>query len=122
MKKLPASVDDSVVVRLGFQQSQRSFPLRYLVPETTTERPRFVEANVARSIVQEIGERVVIIGPDCAGSLDAIGSFGTIFQSYYLLPPDLALVLIRNKGETDAYLYYPESSLCRSHQEVEVFY
>lgn len=122
MKRLLASVDESVVVKLGFEHTQRSFPLRYLVPERTTERPGFVEAKFAKSIAQEPGERVVIIGPDLTGSLDAVGSLGTIFYSYFVLPPDQALVMIRSNGEADRYLYYSENSLCRSHLEKEVFY
>ena len=122
MKKVPATVNDSVVVKIGFEQSQRPFLLRYLVPERTTERPGFVDVAVAKPMIQEFGERVVIIGPDLCGLSDAIGLFGTIVNAYCQLQPGDTLVMVHCANQPPVYLYYHEDSLCRSHVEKEGFY
>lgn len=117
MKSVPTSVEESIVVKIGYEQTQRPFPLRYLVPLRTTERPPFVAALAAQSIVKEFNQRVVIIGPDLTGTSGAIGSFGTVVNSFFLLPPGEALVMIRGRNVADEYLYFHEDSLCRSHPE-----
>lgn len=120
LKRVPTDVNDSVVVRIGFEQTQRPFLLRYLVPERTTERPGFVQAAVAKPIIQDFGERVVIIGPYLNGSSDTVGSFGTIYSSYFPLQPGHVLVMVHSNPP--AYLYFDEDSICRSHVETEGFY
>lgn len=122
LKKVPASVDESVVVKIGFEQSQRQFPLRYLVPEKTTERPQFVIGSMVKPIVKEFGQRVVIIGPDLTGTSNVVGSFGVILGPPCVLPPGEALVMVRSSGNADGYFYFHENSLCRSHEEKEFFY
>ena len=39
IRSVPKTLSDSITVSLGYEQAQRSFHVKHLVPEITTERP-----------------------------------------------------------------------------------
>lgn len=80
----------------------------------TTERPGFVSWANARPVVSTPHQRVVIIGPDAYGGLDAVGSYAEIMVS---TAPEYALVFYRDGPFMNMGQYYREESLCRSHAE-----
>jgi hypothetical protein len=114
LESIPSSTASSVTVRVGFEQSRRSFKLFYLFPELTTENPGFVSREAAHPVVSSMGQRVVIIGPDLTGNTEFIGNHSQIIQSHYELQPTDALVLLWVHGSQAAY--FNEKSLCRSLQ------
>jgi hypothetical protein len=108
------------MVKIGFSESQRSFPVGYLNPQTTTERPPFVSKEAAHPITAILGQRVVIIGPDVSGARELIGNYGHVVSSGWVLQAGLALVQVCSSGESYGSCgYFNETSLCRSHQEAE---
>lgn len=121
LQGVPANVNSSTTVRVGFAESQRSFPIKYLYPQTTTERPPFVADRDVGPITSKIGQRVVIIGPDVQKNGELVGNYGHIVFSGYVLPVGLALVQVCGSGNLNGkWGYFNEESLCRSHQEAEV--
>jgi hypothetical protein len=111
----PPTTDTSVQVKVGYEESRLSFPLRYLFPETTTERPTITPLNKIAPITSTIGERVVVIGPDLAGDTTAIGLFATTVHCNYHILDCQACVLITTPGQLfSTYRYFHSSSLCRS--------
>jgi hypothetical protein len=121
LKTVPANVHSSTTVRIGFAESQRSFPVGYLYPQVTTERPPFVTKDVACPITSNIGQRVVIIGPDVEKNMELIGNYGLVVHSGWVLQAGFALVQVCSSGNTFGKLgYFNEKSICRSHQETEV--
>jgi hypothetical protein len=116
LDSVPFNTASSVTVRIGLEQSRRSFKLFYLFPQTTTENPGFVPAEAARPVVSTVGQRVVIIGPDVTGNSEYIGSYGMVIECCYNLPPGDALVLMYYPGPNSTFpAYFNESYLCRSH-------
>ena len=121
LQKVPDNVNHSTLVRIGFEESQRSFPIKYLHPQTTTERPPFVADKDVGPISSRIGQRVVIIGPDVGKNTELVGNYGHIVDSGHVLPVGLALVQVYGSGNVyGKWGYFNEESLCRSHQETEV--
>jgi len=113
LEAAPSSVNTSIVVKLGWERTQRKFPLLYLSPELTTENSPFVSAELARSVLSSVGQRVVIIGPDINGDSRLVGYYGTIIRPEHDLFPVCACVLVRYSGEGYAS-YFHEKSICRS--------
>jgi hypothetical protein len=117
LTKVPTNVEDSIMISIGFSQARRKFQLQYLHAEATTERPPFVTVG-AISITRNIGQRVVIIGPDLRNDAGLIGNYGVVINSGWNLPPTQALVQICSSGSMyGKCAYFSEKSLCRSHQE-----
>jgi hypothetical protein len=111
---VPSGVDKSVNVKLGYEQSNWRFPLRYLVPETTTENPPFVPPKSARPIISTPGLRVVVIGADLSGNSSLVGSYGLLIDPGFALMPGQACVYL-SSGELSGHgAYFEEKSLCRS--------
>lgn len=117
MTETPADLYASTTVRIGFEESRRSFPIGYLHPQTTTERPPFVVAKDAVALTSQLGQRVVIIGPDIEGSTQLIGQYCYIVHSGHSLPVGLALVERCISGDDGkcSWGYFNEGSICRSH-------
>jgi hypothetical protein len=114
-------VHSSTIVKIGFAESQRSFPIGYLYPQTTTERPSFVSKEAAGPITAALGQRVVIIGPDINNIQELIGNYGHVVDSGWVLQAGLALVQVCSSGASyGKWGYFNEASLCRSHQEAGV--
>jgi hypothetical protein len=110
-----SNVEDTVQVQIGYAQSRRPFPLKYLVPHMTTQREMFVSPAAARPVISTIGERVVIIGADLNGARDAVGFYAQVINCSYPLPPNHGLVWITSHGASyGQYRYFSEDSLCRS--------
>jgi hypothetical protein len=120
LKAAPATVHSSTTVRIGFAEAQKSFPVGYLYPQTTTERPPFVSREAAGSITSNIGQRVVIIGPDVKENKELIGNYGHVVHSGWILQAGLALVQVCSADSYGNWGYFNENSLCRSHQETEI--
>jgi hypothetical protein len=121
LKTAPTNVNNSVTVKIGFEETQRPFLLRYLHPQTTTERPPFVSVEKSSLITSIIGQQVVVIGPDIQQNNDLIGSYGLITNSGWILPPGQALVQCCSPGSFyGKWGYFNEISLCRSHQETGI--
>jgi hypothetical protein len=107
-------LDDSVLVKIGYEESRLTFPLCYIHPEMTTERPMIVSPDAAQQVISVPGERVVIIGPDITGDSNAIGCQAIIVNCPYDLLPGQACVGIITSHLHGQYRYVHEDSLCRS--------
>jgi hypothetical protein len=118
LTKKVSSVNDSVVVKVGYNQSKIYFPLRHIYPEITTERPKIILRSAAIPIIRAIGEQVVVIGADLEGKLDLIGNDALVIHCIWHLAPDQACLQVLTPGPLHGHIrYFPEKSLCRSHQE-----
>ena len=110
------SVDDSIVVKVGYNQSRLYFPLRHIYPEVTTERPNFIARSVAIPVARAIGERVVIIGADLEGKMDLLGNYALVIHCIWALDSDQVCLQVLMPRQSDPCVrYFPEKSLCRSH-------
>jgi len=115
LTKVPKSVDDSVVVKIGYNRSKIYFPLRYIFPQITTERPMFVSRNDASPVVKTIGERVLIIGNDAEGKSDYIGHHAVVIHCIWPLLGDQGCLQIVTTGPFWGTIrYFSDTSLCRS--------
>ena len=116
LTQVPSSVNESVTVKLGYEQTKRKFQLCYLFPEMTTEIPRVVGPEAASPVVSSIGQRVVIIGPFLGGPSDMVGNYALIEDSMdSSMKSDLGLARVCSAGEwTGVASYFPDTSLCRS--------
>jgi hypothetical protein len=118
LNKKVSSVKDSVIVKVGYNQSKASFQLRYVYPEITTERPRFVSPSSVKPIVDTIGEWVVIIGADMEGKTDLIGNYAVVVYCQWPLELGYACVQVLTPERSEPlFHYFPAKSLCRSHEE-----
>jgi hypothetical protein len=110
----PSSVNQSILVKIGYHQSKLLFPLRYLAPEYTTEiiLPKMMQPSTARPVVSTLGARVVIIGADLAGNHNFVGHYGFIVDCPYHLDPGQACVHIVDC--ISHFGYFDEKVLCRS--------
>jgi hypothetical protein len=112
LTRAPSSVNESVIVKLGYEQTKRKFQLCYLFPEMTTEVPKVVGPDAARPVVSSIGQRVVIIGPILGGPSDMVGNYALIEES---TESNLGLARVCSSGEWHGIAsYFPDTSLCRS--------
>jgi hypothetical protein len=115
LTKVPKSINDSVIVKIGYNQSKIYFPLRYIFPQVTTERSMFISRSAASPIVKTIGERVVIIGKDVEGKSDYIGHHAVVIYCIWPLPPAQGCLQISTAGRNRGIIrYFSEESLCRS--------
>jgi hypothetical protein len=116
MTQVPSSVNESLTVKLGYEQTKRKFKLCYLFPEMTTEIPRVVAPDAALPVVSSIGQRVVIIGPFLGGSSDMVGNYALIEDPMdSSIKSDLGLARVCSSGEWSGIAsYFPDTSLCRS--------
>jgi hypothetical protein len=94
----PSGLDVTVPVKVGYEQSLAHFPLRYLIPEVTTEQPKVTLPSAAQHVISCVGERVVIIGPDLTGNMEPIGCYTLIIHYPYPLDVDQACVIIATMG------------------------
>jgi hypothetical protein len=108
-------LDSAVTVKLGLIATQVKFPLKYILPESTTEREGAVNAPQSKLIHTVLGQRVVIIGKDLSGSMDFIGSYGSISPCQYPLQPQESLVFLF--PPVNKFVYFHSESICRSHHE-----
>ena len=109
------STNDSVIVKIGYNQSKIYFPLHYIFPQVTTERSMFVSRSAASPIVKTIGERVVIIGNDVEGKSDYIGHHAVVIRCMWPLPYDQGCLQILTTGPNWGTIrYFSDMSLCRS--------
>jgi hypothetical protein len=114
LEQVPADTTKSVLVKVGYHESQLRFPIRYLRPLRTTERPPAVTSTTARPLSASIGERVVIIGSDLEGQSDLIGYYG---WTYAASEPNQVYVYaaVQTPGGYQAQVKpYHEQSLCRA--------
>lgn len=118
---IPKNTDTSIFVKVGFEQSRIRFPLRFLFPEMTTQRPFFVPLKLATPVVSTYQQRVVIIGPDCYDKLDLVGNYGRITNTGYSLASDQAYVMVTTGLRRGEGSYFHGQSLCRSHDEPVVW-
>jgi hypothetical protein len=115
LKKVPIDVNSSVMVKIGYTQSQKQFQPRYLIPQITTENPPVITREAATPLVLAVGCRVVIIGADLYGNSDLVGCYGCIVNSGYALPVNQAFLLVVSQGPWYGRgFYFHQSSLCRS--------
>jgi hypothetical protein len=109
------STNDSVTVKVGYEESRLTFPVRYLFPETTTERINVGRSDLmTQSVVSTPGERVVIIGPDAEGSSDLIGNYAIVLQSLYQLLPGQVFLSVISGPSYGQGRYFFVDSICRS--------
>jgi hypothetical protein len=110
----PSTLDTSVTVRIGYRESQLSFPIRFIIPETTTEREGFNSNPVGQPINSVPGERVVIIGRDAEGVTEMVGNYGFVIECIYPLLPGQACVVLSSGALREQVRYFFVESLCRS--------
>lgn len=112
------SLDSPIVVKIGFLESRAALQARHVVPEVTTERPRYPSKNPPPAVMDILsvpGIRVVIIGPDMNGSAAYVGNYALVQKCAYGLEPGVGLVQIGSMGEHwGEYIYVPIDSICRS--------
>jgi hypothetical protein len=114
----PSGLDVTVSVKVRYEQSLACFPLHYLIPKITTERPKVTLPSAAQHVISSVGEMVVIIGPDLTGNMEPIGCYALIIYYPYTLGADQGCVIIATMGPLwGRYYFYNESSLCRSTAE-----
>ena len=120
LTQVPSSANESVTVKLGYEQTKRKFQLCYLFPETTTEIPKVVGPDAARPVLSSVGERVVIIGPFLGGPSDMIGNYALIEDAMdSSMESNLGLARVCSSGKWSGIAcYFPGTSLCRSLREV----
>jgi hypothetical protein len=109
LEAIPASLDASVSVKIGWAESNRPFHVRYLHPETTLDGDD--PSAQPLSIRSNVGQEVVVIGPDLDENLDFVGQSGTVITppfGYGLSETD-TVILIGGYGR-----FFPTSSICRS--------
>jgi hypothetical protein len=112
LEESPRHVTVAVVVKVGPNESRIRFPLRYIFPLMTTERPPTVLSNAAQPVISTLGERVVVIGSDYEGASDFIGCYGLI---YTVGVSGFCYVNVGIPGQYYGQLrYFSENSLCRS--------
>ena len=77
------SVNDSILVMMGYTQRQVYFHAHHLSPEITTEQkgPSLQFMVPANPIVSVPGTTVVIIGANLMGNSDYIGEYAIIIRS-----------------------------------------
>jgi hypothetical protein len=108
-------LDSLVMVKLGLIATQVKFPLKYILPETTAEREGAVNASDAQLIQAELGQRVVVIGPDLSGNSNFIGCYGCVSSCQFPLEPHDALILLYPPASQ--FAYFNKKNICRSHHE-----
>ena len=118
LESVPKDTETSVLVRVGYAQSRKFFPIAHLVPKRTTRRPMYISEADAVSMTSVLGQRVVVIGPDLSGDSSAVGLYGIVVFCGYALQPGHAMILITSKGPLhERAMYFHEDSLCRSNQD-----
>jgi hypothetical protein len=115
LRSLPEGLDSAVTIKLGLFATQVKFPLKYILLELTTERDSAVNAPQSKPIHTVLGQHVVIIGKDLLGSMDFIGSYGSISTCQYPLQPHESLVFLFLP--VNKLVYFHSESMCRSHNE-----
>ena len=117
LKKPLNTVNDSIAVKIGYNQGRVFFRACHLLPERTTQQPGpFPElATPALRLTSSPGMRVVIIGADLVGSSDCIGQYAYIIHCPYRLEEKQACVQVAlGQSHVGHIGYYNEDSLCRS--------
>ena len=108
-------LDCSAMVKLGIMVTQVKFPLKYILPEMTTEREGAVKASDAQLIHTVLGQRMVVIGPDLSGNTSFIGCYGCVSSCQYPLQPHDALILLYHP--VSQFAYFHQKNICHSHHE-----
>ena len=116
MTKIPPNTNATILVKIGHEETKVTFPLKFIFPETTTERPGFVSNIDAIPVVHIGGSRVVIIRPDTTKNTDLIGNYAITINSPYPLPSDQTEVRILSEGPfMNQCFVVGEEAICRSH-------
>jgi hypothetical protein len=114
LDQVPADTTKSVLIKVGYHESQLRFPIRHLRPLRTTERPPTVTSDMAQPLSASMGERVVIIGSDLEGQSDLIGYYGWTYAASE--PPHVYVYAAVQTpvGYQAQVKHYHEQSLCRA--------
>lgn len=114
LKTPPKNTNTAIFVKLGLEETKIKVPIKYLFPETTTDRGRLTTDNKVKPISTINGTRVVIIGADSEGSTDFIGTLGGVVVGHLreLQPLQVVVSIFAAKQ----HVYFPVQSLCRSYE------
>jgi hypothetical protein len=114
-------VDDKINVKLGYNETHLSFPLKYLYPMTTNERPRFISEADAQPVVECKGYRVVVIGSDLTSNQDLVGNYGKV-DRFHRDFAGRAQVAISSPGPYNGQKFvFREEALCASYDRTVVW-
>jgi hypothetical protein len=113
-----SNVDQKIFIKLGYNETRLSFPLKNLHPLTTTERPKFVSEAEANPVVYCKNYRVVVIGGDLTSNNALVGNYGKVVASEM---PGCARVVISSPGPYAHHEFiFREEALCGSyHRTIE---
>jgi hypothetical protein len=104
LKEPIKTIDDSVVVRVGYAQSRVNFRARHLEPLIYREE-----------MSSALGTRVVITGEDLTGNAEYIGLYAFVICCPYPLESrHVCLQIVDDREQTGWIGYYHENSLCVS--------
>jgi hypothetical protein len=112
LTRVLSNVDDKILVKLGYNETSLTFPLKYLHPEMTTERDRLVPASQARPVIYYGNYRVVVIGSDMSSNFDLVGNYGKVVGSESLGSTKVRII---SPGPfANQEYYFREDALCAS--------
>lgn len=105
----------TVPVVIGLKAVRRHVPIAMILPERTVFVRRPNRSDIV-SLSQAIGTRVVIIGPDNAGSDKFIGKYGIVSPTERSDPADICVSMCPGQGPgfDGTWTWINELSLCRS--------
>jgi len=115
LTRIHSNVDDKILVKLGYNETHVSFPLRYLYPLTTNERPKFISEADAQPVVKCKGHRVVVIGGDLTSNHDLVGYYGKVV-GFEIRNPGRAQVAISSGPCAFLEFVFREEALCASYE------